>query len=94
MTKIGTTVRALVASDRITEVTRRMLTRVRALAPQVALALVVPGGFVVALLLWLHKRREDQLRRDALLLSVATAACRAQDAPRSDSRRRDTGTCT
>jgi len=54
-------------SARIGEALRRAVGRFRALAPPLALALVVPGGFVLALLLWLHARKEDKPRRDARL---------------------------
>jgi hypothetical protein len=58
------TIKTVVLSDHIAQALRSAIRRVRALAPQLALALVVPGGFVLAILLWLHRRREEKLRRD------------------------------
>lgn len=67
MTTIGTTTEARAPSNRTTEALGRIVRRLRALAPQLALVLVVPGGFVLALLLWLRKRNEKNLHRDTLL---------------------------
>jgi hypothetical protein len=41
----------------------RFATKVRNLAPYAALELVMPGGSVMALLLWLYRRRKDGVDR-------------------------------
>jgi hypothetical protein len=38
-----------------------VIVRLRALAPYALIELILPGGSVMALLLWLYRRREDKV---------------------------------
>jgi hypothetical protein len=42
------------------------LMRLRNLAPYVVLVLFLPGGLVVAFLLWLHRRQKGAASREAV----------------------------
>ena len=47
------------------EAVRRLVTVLREFAPYAAIELIVPGGSVMALLLWLHRRRKSRETRQA-----------------------------
>jgi hypothetical protein len=58
-----------------------IIVRIRALAPYALIELILPGGSVMALLLWLYRRRKNQVspmgRRMVEAAVGPTASCRA-----------------
>jgi hypothetical protein len=61
------------------------LAKLRDLAPYAVLALVLPGGSIVAFLLWLHRRQRGApaLRGGSLIRPGPRSAAGASDQPRA-----------
>jgi hypothetical protein len=60
MTTTGTSATALAMNNRIGDVLYRMFRQVRSIGPYLALALVLPGGSVLAFLLWIRQQKQGK----------------------------------